>query len=60
MMLWTEANGWDTSRDGSIRTPIANMIAWDPEIRGSGVRSNNFQTIMPPTASLTASLRLTF
>lgn len=60
MMLWTEANGWDTARDGSIRVPIANMIAWDPEIRGTGVRSNNFQTIMPPTASATVSLRLTF
>lgn len=60
MMLWTAEDGWGTSRDGSITVPIANMIAWDPEIRGSGVRSNNYQTIMPPTASATVSVRLRF
>jgi TonB-linked SusC/RagA family outer membrane protein len=60
MMLWTAAHGWGTPRDGHITVPIANMISWDPEIRGSGVRSNNFQTIMPPLASATVAIRLSF
>jgi hypothetical protein len=60
MMLWTAEEGWGTPRDGSIRVPLANMISWDPEIRGSGVRSNNYQTIMPPLASATVAVRLSF
>jgi hypothetical protein len=60
MMLWTEEEGWGTPRDGSITVPVANMISWDPEIRGTGVRSNNFQTIMPPTASAQMTVRLRF
>jgi hypothetical protein len=33
---------------------------WDPEIRANGQLSNGFQTILPPTASFTSTLRLTF
>ena len=59
-MLWTAANGWKTSRDGMINVPIAGQHVWDPEIRAVGQLSNGFQTIMPPTASFTITLRLTF
>jgi hypothetical protein len=59
-MLWTAAQGWNTSRDGEIYVPIANQHVWDPEIRAVGQLSNGFQTILPPTASLTTTLRLTF
>ena len=59
-MLWTAQDGWGTSRDGLIRIPIANTHVWDPEIRANGQLSNGFQTIMPPTASFTTTLRLTF
>ena len=59
-MLWTGANGWNTSRDGEIYVPIANMHAWDPEIRAAGQLSQGYQTIMPPTASFVATLRLSF
>jgi TonB-linked SusC/RagA family outer membrane protein len=60
MMLWTAQDGWSTSRDGLINVPIANQHVWDPEIRAVGQLSNGFQTIMPPTASFTATLRLAF
>jgi TonB-linked SusC/RagA family outer membrane protein len=59
-MLWTAQDGWKTSRDGMIKIPIADQHVWDPEIRAVGDLSNGFQTIMPPTASFTTSLRLTF
>jgi TonB-linked SusC/RagA family outer membrane protein len=59
-MLWTAQDGWKTSRDGLINVPIANQHVWDPEIRANGQLSNGFQTIMPPTASFTTTLRLTF
>jgi TonB-linked SusC/RagA family outer membrane protein len=59
-MLWTAQDGWGTSRDGLIRIPIANTHVWDPEIRAAGQLSNGFQTILPPTASFTTTLRLTF
>jgi TonB-linked SusC/RagA family outer membrane protein len=59
-MLWTSQDGWKTSRDGMIHIPIADQHVWDPEIRAVGDLSNGFQTIMPPTASFTTSLRLTF
>ena len=60
MMLWTSQNGWGTHRDGQIDIPIAEQHVWDPEIRANGSLSSGFQTIMPPTASFTASLHLTF
>jgi TonB-linked SusC/RagA family outer membrane protein len=59
-MLWTAAQGWNTSRDGEVYVPVANQHVWDPEIRANGPLSNGFQTILPPTASFTMTLRLTF
>ena len=59
-MLWTAQDGWNTSRDGLIHVPIANQHVWDPEIRAVGNLSNGYQTILPPTASFTTTLRLTF
>jgi TonB-linked SusC/RagA family outer membrane protein len=59
-MLWTAAQGWNTSRDGEIYVPVANQHVWDPEIRANGNLSNGFQTILPPTASFTLTLRLNF
>jgi hypothetical protein len=59
-MLWTAQHGWNTSRDGEIYVDVANGHVWDPEIRAVGSRSSGFQTIMPPTASFTATLRLTY
>jgi TonB-dependent SusC/RagA subfamily outer membrane receptor len=59
-MLWTAQHGWNTSRDGEIRVDVADQHVWDPEIRANGQLSNGFQTILPPTASVTATLRLTF
>jgi TonB-linked SusC/RagA family outer membrane protein len=59
-MLWTAAQGWNTSRDGEVYVPVANQHVWDPEIRAVGPLSNGFQTILPPTASFTMTLRLNF
>jgi hypothetical protein len=59
-MLWTAENGWRTSRDGQVTVPIAGMHVWDPEIRAVGQLSNGYQTILPPTASFTTTVRLTF
>ena len=59
-MLWTAQHGWNTSRDGEVNVDIANQHVWDPEIRAVGQLSNGFQTILPPTASFTTTLRLTF
>jgi TonB-linked SusC/RagA family outer membrane protein len=59
-MLWTAQHGWNTSRDGEIRVPVADQHVWDPEIRANGRLSNGYQTILPPTSSITATLRLTF
>ena len=59
-MLWTAQHGWNTSRDGEIYVDVAHQHVWDPEIRANGALSNGYQTILPPTASLTATLRLTY
>jgi TonB-linked SusC/RagA family outer membrane protein len=59
-MLWTAQHGWNTSRDGEVYVDIAHQHVWDPEIRAVGQLSNGFQTILPPTASFTTTLRLTF
>jgi TonB-linked SusC/RagA family outer membrane protein len=59
-MLWTAEQGWNTSRDGLVYVPIAGQHVWDPEIRAVGQLSNGFQTILPPTASFTMTLRLNF
>jgi len=59
-MLWTAQHGWNTSRDGEIYVDVANQHVWDPEIRAVGDLSNGYQTILPPTASFTSPLRVTF
>ena len=59
-MLWTAANGWKTSRDGKIIVPVNGQHVWDPEIRAVGDLSNGYQTILPPTSSLVATVRLSF
>jgi hypothetical protein len=60
VMLWTAANGWNTSRDGMVHVPVANMVAWDPEQRAVGQLSGGYQTILPPTANVTMTVRLTY
>jgi TonB-linked SusC/RagA family outer membrane protein len=59
-MLWTAQEGWNTSRDGEIYVDIDHQHVWDPELRAVGQLSNGYQTILPPTASFTTTLRLTF
>src|SRR5256714_903461 len=59
-MLWPAQHGWNTSRDGEIYVDVNNQHVWDPEIRAVGQLSNGYQTILPPTASFTTTLRLTF
>jgi TonB-linked SusC/RagA family outer membrane protein len=59
-MLWTGAQGWNTSRDGEIYVPVANQHVWDPETRAAGQLSQGYQTILPAAASFTATLRLSF
>jgi len=59
-MLWTAQHGWNTSRDGEIYVDVNNQHVWDPELRAVGQLSNGYQTILPPTASFTTTLRLTF
>lgn len=61
-MLWTAEHGWDTPRDGSIRVPVGgrSMITWDPEVRGTGQIATGYQTVLPPTASATMTVRLSF
>jgi TonB-linked SusC/RagA family outer membrane protein len=59
-MLWTAQNGWNTARDGEVFVDIANQHVWDPEIRAVGALSNGYQTVLPPTASVVASFRLTY
>jgi len=59
-MLWTAQQGWNTSRDGEVYVDVDGQHVWDPEIRAIGQLSNGYQTILPPTASFTTTLRLTF
>lgn len=59
-MLWTAQHGWNTSRDGEIYVDVNHQHVWDPEIRAIGPLSNGYQTILPPTASFTTTLRLNF
>ncbi len=59
-MLWTGSHGWSTPRAGHVREPIADMIIWDPEVRSTGQNATGYQTIMPPTASATLTLRFSF
>jgi hypothetical protein len=59
-MLWTAEEGWGTPRDGSVTEKIAGMTVWDPEVRSTGGNAVGYQTVLPPTASLTMTLRLSF
>ena len=62
MMLWTKAQGWGTWRDGRVMPPdgFGGRWSWDAELRStSNVRADQ-QTTMPPFASFTATLRLSF
>jgi hypothetical protein len=59
-MLWTAQHGWNTPRDGSVRESIANMITWDPEVRATGQAAVDYQTVLPPAASATLTIRLGF
>ncbi len=60
MMLWTAEEGWDTPRSGLVFEDLAGMHVWDPEVRATGSTSVGYQTVLPPTASLTMTLRLSF
>jgi hypothetical protein len=60
LMLWTAANGWNTARDGQVQVPVAAMYAWDPEQRAVGQLSGGYQTIMPTTANVTFTVRVTY
>lgn len=60
MTLWTSENGWNTSRDGLVKVPIAGQKVWDVETRPVGQISSGFQTIMPPVTSATVTIRLTY
>jgi hypothetical protein len=60
MMLWTAQHGWSTPRDGAVRESIANMITWDPEVRSTGQAAVDYQTVLPPAASATMTIRLSF
>jgi hypothetical protein len=62
MMLWTKAQGWGTWRDGRVMPPdgFGGRWSWDAELRStSNVRADQ-QTVMPPFASITATIRLSF
>ncbi len=59
-MLWTAEHGWSTPRSGLIREPLAGMEVWDPEVRSTGQLATEYQTVLPPTASATMTLRLSF
>jgi hypothetical protein len=62
-MLWTGVHGFGTPRDGSIDIPIGDGNAWDPEAGATGGSTGitgDFQTVMPPLASLDLTLRLSF
>jgi len=57
LMLWTAEHGWGTSRDGLVRMPIGDGRVWDPETRGTGDLSDQFQTVMPPLTSVNLTFR---
>jgi len=59
-MLWTAEEGWSTPRSGLVTEKLAGIHVWDPEVRATGATATNYQTVLPPTASFTATLRLSF
>ena len=62
MMLWTGHYGFDTPRDGRVPQvrEIGGEWTWDPEIRSNGQIAGDYQTVLPPTASVVMSLRFSF
>lgn len=62
MMLWTKAQGWDTYRDGRVLPPngFGGRWSWDAELRSTGNIQADQQTVMPPFASFSATMRLSF
>ena len=61
-MLWTKAQGWGTWRDGRVMPPngFGGRWSWDAELRSTGNIRADQQTTMPPFASFTATVRLSF
>ena len=61
-MLWTKAHGWGTWRDGRVMPPggFGGRWSWDAELRSTGNIRADQQTVMPPFASFTANVRLSF
>ena len=67
-----DQNGFSTPRDGHVMitgtgaltkdgTPyLGGLWTWDPEIRSNGQVSSDFQTVLPPTAVATMTVRLSF
>jgi TonB-linked SusC/RagA family outer membrane protein len=62
MMLWTAEHGFSTPRDGRVdaRDGLGGQWTWDPELRSTGSVQADFQTVMPPLASATLTVRLSF
>jgi TonB-linked SusC/RagA family outer membrane protein len=62
VMLWTKAQGWDTWRDGRIAPPggFGGRWSWDAELRSSGNVQVEQQTVMPPFASFSLTMRVSF
>ncbi|HET9985866.1 MAG TPA: SusC/RagA family TonB-linked outer membrane protein [Longimicrobiales bacterium] len=61
-MLWTKAQGWDTWRDGRIAPPsgLGGRWSWDAELRSSDNVQVDQQTVLPPFASATVMMRVSF
>ncbi|MDP2957582.1 MAG: TonB-dependent receptor, partial [Longimicrobiales bacterium] len=60
MTLWTAQMGWNTPRAGNVVVPLGNGRVWDAETRGTGDLSTGYQTVMPPLATLIATVRMSF
>ena len=41
-------------------TNTVSYLVWDPETRGIAPLANGYQTILPPTSSFVATVRLTY
>lgn len=62
MMLWTDAHGFDTYRDGRVMAlnGLGDQWTWDPELRSSQSLEADFQTVMPPLDRARISVQLRF
>jgi TonB-linked SusC/RagA family outer membrane protein len=61
-MLWTKSLGWGTYRDGRVLPPnnFGGRWSWDAELRSTSNVRTDQQTMLPPFASFTATVRLSF